>query len=200
MLLVGIFIIMLLVTVGNLACADQIRNTLVAHTFSIVAYDEATGDIGVATATKLPAVGMYVPFAKSKIGAIASQAIVNPEFGSKGLDLLAQGLSAEEVKDYLISADSSRDHRQLIIIDTKGGVAAFTGKKNDPYCGHIIGGNMAVAGNLLAGEECLKQMAETFRSTTGRLSDRLLAAMEAGDWRLEDLECHLLVGKLSRQE
>lgn len=181
MLLMGVFVVMLTCISGNLVCADQTCNPPVAHTFSIVAYDEATGDVGVATATKLPAVGMYVPFAKAGVGAIASQAIVNPEFGPKGLELLAQGLSAEEVKNRLIGADPMRDHRQLIIVDTKGGVAAFSGKKNSHYYGHSIGKNMAVAGNLLAGEECLKQMAAVFRSTTGRLSDKLLAALEAGE-------------------
>ncbi len=79
MLLMGGFIAMLLGTIGNLTCAGQSRNAPIAHTFSIVAYDKATGDVGVATATKLPAVGMYVPFAKAGVGAIASQAIVNPE-------------------------------------------------------------------------------------------------------------------------
>ena len=154
---------------------------IIAHTFSITGYDDKTGDIGIAVATKLPAVGMYVPFVKARVGAIASQAIVNPKFGPYALELMEKGLTAQQVKEKLIESDPDIDDRQFMIVDTKGNVAGFTGKRNSAYCNDIEGNHFGVAGNLLVNKETLESAYSTFTSTPGDLADKLLAALEAGE-------------------
>lgn len=151
-----------------------------SSTFSIVGFDPATGDLGVAVASKSLAVGNRVPFAKAGVGAIATQAWTNITFGPKGLELLQKGITAQEVLDALLSSDPQRERRQLAIVDAKGNCAAFTGEGILPWKGHIIGKNFTAQGNLLVSEETVKAMTETFQSTAGELVDKLLAALEAG--------------------
>ncbi len=150
-------------------------------TFSIVGYDPDTKDLGVAVASKFIAVGAFVPWAKARVGAIATQAYANISYGPRGLELLAKGYSARKVLSILIDDDPLREMRQVGIVDANGEAAAFTGRECFPYAGHIVGNGYSVQGNILTGPEVLEAMAKAFEGTRGELVDRLLAALEAGD-------------------
>jgi len=149
-------------------------------TFSIVAVDPKTGELGVAVQSKFIAVGAVVPWAKAGVGAIATQSYANTSYGPKGLALLSQGLSAEEVLQRLISEDPERELRQVGIVDAQGRAAAFTGEKCFPWAGHIVGEGFACQGNILAGKEVVEAMAEAFAKSSGTLAERLLSALSAG--------------------
>ena len=150
-------------------------------TFSIVARCPKTLALGVAVATASVAVGSRVPYVKASVGAIATQAKTNVNYGIEGLKLLEMGLSPEEALETLLKEDPEREERQIIIIDVEGRTAAFTGKKAVEWKGHIIGRNYAVAGNTLVGEEVIEAMAEAFEKSEGEtLAERLLRALEAG--------------------
>jgi len=154
------------------------------HTFSIVARDPATGELGVAVESKYFSVGSVVPWARAGVGAVATQALAKTTYGSEGLRLMAGGKSPREALDILTAADDGREQRQVGIIDAKGRTAAFTGAECFPWCGHREGENFCVQGNLLAGEQVLAAMAEAFeraRKIDGtELADWLMAALEAG--------------------
>ena len=151
------------------------------NTFSITARCERTGQFGVAVSTKVPAVGMLCPFARSGVGAVATQSWVNPYLGLWGLDLLEEGKGAEEVKALLIERDPAPAQRQFTVVDRWGGAVAHTGEESDTWRGHITGENFAAAGNMLVGEETVAAMAESFRDTHERpLAERLLLALQAG--------------------
>ncbi|BDG62093.1 DUF1028 domain-containing protein [Caldinitratiruptor microaerophilus] len=149
-------------------------------TFSIVARDPATGELGVAVQSRFLAVGAVVPWARAGVGAVATQARANVRFGPEGLGLLAQGLAAAEVLNRLIQADPERDHRQVAIVDARGTAAAWTGPGCLPWAGHHVGDSYACQGNILAGPDVVPAMARAFESAGGHLADRLLAALEAG--------------------
>ena len=152
-------------------------------TFSIVARDAATGDLGVAVSTRAPAVGSVVPWARAGVGAMATQAFTNPDFGARGLALLEQGTAPRETLARLLAEDERPERRQVGIVDTKGAVASHTGRENIPYAGAIEGVNFTAQGNLLVGRETLEAMAASFRGTEGKglpLAERLLRALEAG--------------------
>ena len=150
-------------------------------TWSIVARDSG-GAFGVAVASRFFAVGVLCPHARSGVGAVCTQALVNPHYGPSGLDLLAGKNSPEESIQDLISRDEGRDHRQLHMIDTKLRTAAYTGSACVDWCGHFVGEGFSVAGNMLAGEQVLLKTAEAFEKTRAfPLAERLLAALEAGE-------------------
>jgi uncharacterized Ntn-hydrolase superfamily protein len=151
------------------------------HTFSIAAYDPDKKEWGVAVASKYLAVGAVVPWAKAKVGAVATQAAVNVTYGENGLKLLAEGKSAEEVIKNLTGADRGKEFRQLGIVDAKGKVAHFTGKNCNAYAGAKAGKHYTCQGNLLAGKEVIEAMAKAFEGAKGRLAWRLMAALEAGE-------------------
>jgi uncharacterized Ntn-hydrolase superfamily protein len=151
------------------------------HTFSIVAHDPDTKEWGIAVASKYLAVGAVVPWAKAGVGAVATQSAVNITYGTKGLELLAQGKSAEEVVKELTEADPGKEVRQLGIVDAKGNVAQFSGKRCNAWFGGKSGKHYACQGNLLAGEKVIEDMAKTFEETKGPLAWRLMAALEAGE-------------------
>jgi uncharacterized Ntn-hydrolase superfamily protein len=153
----------------------------VAATFSIVAFDPEKKEWGVAVASKYLAVGAAVPFAKAGFGAIATQALVNVTYGFKGLELLEKGKSAAEVFEALAAEDKGKEFRQVAIIDAKGEVITFTGKKCNPWAGGKSGKHYSVQGNLLAGEKVIDAMAEAFEKSSGTLAWRLMSALEAGD-------------------
>ncbi len=159
----------------------MISRRLKLTTFSIVAADLEKGDWGVAVASKFIAVGALVPWAKAKVGAIATQAWANISFGPEGLRLLEQGLSAKDVLDRLLMNDDMREHRQVGIVDWKGEVAAWTGSQCFSWAGHVIGEHYVALGNILKGPEVVEAMARAFETTKGELVDKLLAALEAGD-------------------
>ncbi|MBI3268503.1 MAG: DUF1028 domain-containing protein [Planctomycetes bacterium] len=148
-------------------------------TFSIVARDPATGELGVAVASKFFAVGAVVPWARAGVGAVATQAYANTTFGPRGLELLALGETPEAVVAKLTAEDAGRDHRQLGMVDAQGRSATFTGAKCSPWAGGIAGEGFACQGNILAGEPVVKEMARAFQEGKGTLADRLLAALEA---------------------
>ncbi len=151
------------------------------NTFSITARCARTGQLGVAAATGLPAVGMLCPFVRAGVGAVATQSFVNPYLGIWGLDLLAQGGDAGTVKELLLGRDPEPRKRQFTLVDRWGNSGAHTGEESDPWRGHLTGEDFAAAGNLLDGEEVLRSMVEIFRSTPGQpLVERLILALEAG--------------------
>lgn len=150
-------------------------------TFSIVAYSPDEKAWGVAVASKFPAVGAVVPWAEAGAGAVATQALANTSFGSKGLALLREGCSARETLDQLLSADDGRDHRQVGIVDARGEAATYTGKDCLDWAGGLTGKGFTVQGNILVGENVVRSMADAFKSKSGSIVDRLYAALFAGD-------------------
>ena len=149
-------------------------------TFSIVARDPATGEIGVAVQSKFIAVGAVVPWARAGVGAVATQAWGNPTFGPRGLDLLSAGLAPKEVLERLLADDRGREKRQVGILDASGRAAIFTGKECQDWAGGVVGKDCACQGNILAGEGVVRSMARAFEEAKGDLGDRMIAALEAG--------------------
>lgn len=149
-------------------------------TFSIVGYDPATGDLGVAVQSKFFAVGSVVPWAKTGVGAIASQAFGNTTFGPRGLALLEGGVAVQDVIARLIADDPDREQRQIGVVDARGASAAYTGSKCMAWAGHEFGPGFSAQGNILVSEATVKAMAEAFRTTEGILGERLMRALEAG--------------------
>jgi uncharacterized Ntn-hydrolase superfamily protein len=150
-------------------------------TWSIIARDNATGQFGIAVATRFFAVGARVPHIAANIGGIATQALVNPYYGIDGLKLLREGRIPREVVDTLISADSGRESRQLHIMDASGRIASHTGRDCVDWCGHIEGNGFSIAGNMLAGASVLDDTAKAYRSSKLPFAQRLIAAMRAGE-------------------
>jgi uncharacterized Ntn-hydrolase superfamily protein len=157
--------------------------TPASATFSIVAFDPATGDLGVAVASRVFGVGNHVPWAEAGVGAIATQAAMNGGYGPRGLELLRQGLTAEQVLRRLLAEDKfdRLEGRQVAIIDAKGNIAVHTGSAANEWKGHIKGVTFTVQGNILAGPHVAEAMARAFESATGELAERLYAALKAGD-------------------
>lgn len=149
-------------------------------TFSIVARDTRTGELGIAVQSKFLAVGAVVPWAKAGVGAIATQSFANTSYGPRGLELLASGLSAEEALAQLLSDDAEQASRQVGIVSPQGKPASFTGEDCFPWAGGVVGEDYACQGNILVGEETVQAMARTFEQTGGALCDRLVAALAAG--------------------
>ena len=149
-------------------------------TFSIVARDPETGELGIAVQSKFLAVGAVVPWAKAGLGAIATQSWANTSYGPRGLELLASDLPATEVLAQLIEEDAGRADRQVGIIGVKGEAATYTGEQCFPWAGGHVGEHYTCQGNILVGEDTVLAMARTFEQTTGLLCDRLVAALAAG--------------------
>jgi len=149
--------------------------------FSIVAFDPATKDLGVAVQSRYFSVGPIVPWAEAEAGAIATQSFVNVSYGPRGLQLLKEGLSIDEVIDKLTREDEGREFRQLGIIDAEGNAAAYTGKKCLEWAGSKIGKHYSAQGNILVGEEVVENMCRTFETSKGDLADKLVAALEGGE-------------------
>jgi uncharacterized Ntn-hydrolase superfamily protein len=151
-------------------------------TWSIIARDPATGQFGIAVATKFFAVGARVPHIAAGIGGIATQALVNPYYGIDGLKLLHEGRAPADIVKTLIAGDGGRESRQLHIMDAKGRVAAHTGCECVDWCGHIQGDGFSIAGNMLAGAAVLDDTAKAY-AANARLPfpQRLIAAMHAGE-------------------
>lgn len=149
-------------------------------TFSIIAFDAAAQEWGVATESKFLAVGSVVPWAQAGVGAVATQASANTSFGPKGLALMASGLSAQETLDKLIAEDEGRDHRQVGLVGARGNAATFTGKECLDWAGGLVGEGYAVQGNILVSKATVIAIAEGFEKSRGELADRLVAALAAG--------------------
>jgi uncharacterized Ntn-hydrolase superfamily protein len=151
-------------------------------TWSIIARDSATGQFGIAVATKFFAVGARVPYIAAGIGAIATQALVNPYYGIDGVRLLREGREPRDIVDTLIAADAGRETRQLHVMDAFGRIASHTGRDCIDWCGHIEGNGFSIAGNMLASAQVLDDTAKAYvASETLPFPQRLLAAMRAGE-------------------
>ena len=151
-------------------------------TWSIIAKDNATGQIGIAVATKFFAVGARVPHIAPGIGAIATQALVNPYYGIDGLKLLREGRAPREIIETLIASDAGHESRQLHIMDARGQIAAHTGKDCVGWCGHLAGDGFSIAGNMLVGARVLDDTAKAYVANIGMpFARRLIAAMRAGE-------------------
>src|SRR5919197_4619244 len=151
-------------------------------TWSIIARDEQTGRIGIIVATKFFAVGAVVPHIKTRVGAVASQALLNPFYGPQGLSLLQAGASAEDTVKFLTNADDGRDHRQVHVMDRQGRFAAYTGRACVDWCGHQIRATFSVAGNMLTDPKVIEETADTYETQLALpFARRLIAAMRAGE-------------------
>jgi len=150
-------------------------------TFSIAAADPDAGDWGVAVASKFPCVGAVVPWAKAGVGAVATQSWANTAFGPDGLELMGDGVPAEEALRRVLDGDEGREDRQVGFVDAAGRAATFTGSKCMDWAGGATGQRFAAQGNILVGTEVVAEMARTFSQAEGDLCDRLLAALLAGD-------------------
>jgi uncharacterized Ntn-hydrolase superfamily protein len=171
-----------------------------AHTYSIVAYDSATGDLGVAVQSKFPNVGGLVPWARAGVGAVATQSLSNTDYGEKGLELIARGATAPEAMRILMRSDQRPSQRQVGMVDARGNAASWTGDSTFDWAGGRTGGRTAgrpdgqVGGkgqmitgygyaaqaNIMVSDATVRNMAETFERSRGSLADRLLAALVAG--------------------
>jgi len=169
-----------------------------AHTYSIVAYDSVTGDLGVAVQSKFPNVGGIVPWARSGVGAVATQSLGNTDYGEKGLDLIAQGATAEEALRIIMRTDTMLQDRQVGMVDVHGNAASFTGTRTFDWAGGrvgtpdgrstieggkgavIVGHGFAAQANIMVSDQTVRNLAETFAATSGPLADRLMAALKAG--------------------
>jgi uncharacterized Ntn-hydrolase superfamily protein len=150
-------------------------------TFSIVAGDSATGELGVAVASRFFSVGSVVPWAKADVGAVATQSFANTTFGWRGLEFLEKGMTPEEAIKVLLRSDNEPEKRQVGIVSADGKSATFTGKECNSWAGGRSGFNYAIQGNILAGEAVVTAMEASFLKTKGTLADRLYAALLAGE-------------------
>lgn len=152
-----------------------------AHTYSIVAYDSEIGDMGVAVQSHWFSVGTIVSWGEAGVGVVATQSFVNPSFGPRGLEMLKQGKTPQQIVDELIASDEGRDFRQLAVLDAKGNAASFTGQKCIQPAGNIIGDGFSVQANLMLSDKIWPAMAEAYKNSTGPLAERMLAALEAAE-------------------
>ena len=158
-----------------------VSESVPVHTYSIVAYDEETGELGVAVQSHWFSVGSLVPWAKAGVGAIATQSFVKVEYGPEGLLRMENGQSAQEALNGLISEDSGESVRQVAMIDVHGNVAAHTGSKCIYAAGHLIGKNYSVQANLMDKESVWPAMAEAFEGAEGDLAEKMMRALEAAE-------------------
>jgi len=171
-----------------------------SSTFSIVAYDPVTKDLGVGVQSRYFSVGSAVPWAEAGVGAIATQSFVNFSYGPKGLALLKRGLSVDEVLKKLTAEDKGREFRQVGVVDASGGAASYTGGSCLEWAGSRTGKWFAAQGNILTGKEVVDKMAEMYESTKGALPDRIMAALKGaqeagGDARGRQSSALLVVRK-----
>jgi uncharacterized Ntn-hydrolase superfamily protein len=149
-------------------------------TFSIVARDSETGDLGVAVQSKFFGVGAVVSWARANVGAIATQSLANTSYGERGLSLLQAGWTAQQVVDYLTSIDPQRELRQIGLVDRHGNAANYTGTGCNAWAGGQTGDGFCVQGNILVSQDTTDAMADAYQSTEGALAHRLISALEAG--------------------
>lgn len=160
--------------------AQTINGEPLTHTFSVVAYDEVSGQMGVAVQSHWFSVGSVVSWAEPGVGAIATQSLVNVSFGPRGLELLGQGKSAQEVLKTLLDSDEGREFRQVAIVDAKGNIAAHTGKLCIADAAHIVGKNFSVEANMMLNDQVVPAMAKAYEQNADLpLAERMMATMKA---------------------
>jgi uncharacterized Ntn-hydrolase superfamily protein len=150
------------------------------HTYSIVARDSVTGDVGVAVQSHWFSVGSLVTWAEAGVGAVATQSFVDPSYGPLGLELMRAGKTAPQALAGLLASDPGKDVRQVAMVDVHGNVAVHTGDRCIQGAGHATGGGYAVQANLMLNDRIWGAMAKAFESATGPLAERMLAALDAG--------------------
>ncbi len=176
------------------------RGSNIAHTYSIVARDTKTGEMGVGVQSHYFSVGSIVSWGESGVGVVATQSLVNASFGLRGLELLKQGKTPKAALDFLISEDEGRDVRQVAILDAQGRVAAYTGSKCIIHAGHIEGDNFSVQANMMLTDKVWSTMAKSFELNSNLpLAERIIKTMEAaetvgGDIRGKQSAAILIVG------
>jgi uncharacterized Ntn-hydrolase superfamily protein len=164
-----------------LAAAPAAPPAPLVHTYSIVARDSASGEMGVAVQSHYFSVGPVVPWAEAGVGAVATQSLVLVDYGPNGLDLMRGGMSATQALDSLLRADANNQGRQVAMVDAHGGVAAYTGPKCIAFAGNQGGGQFSCQANLMANADVWPAMAAAFANARGDLGERLLQALEAGE-------------------
>lgn len=174
-----VFFISMLILISGLQ-AKTIKGQPFSHTFSIVAVDEKTGDIGVAVQSHWFSVRSLVTWAEPGVGAVATQSLINASFGPRGLELLKEGKSPQQALQILLDSDKGREFRQVSIIDSKGRVATYTGKQCIAAAGQIIGDKFSVQANMMLNDKVVPAMAEAYRSHKELpLAERMVSALEA---------------------
>ncbi len=156
-----------------------LRPAPLAHTYSIVARDSVTGELGVAVQSHYFSVGSVVPWAQSGVGAVATQSLVLPDYGPRGLELMGAGFSAREALDSLLRADSTNAGRQVAMVDARGRVATYTGKGCIPFAGDAGGAQYSCQANLMSNARIWPAMSAAFEHARGDLAERMLQALEA---------------------
>lgn len=159
--------------------APMAKKSRHAHTYSILARNPATGEIGAAVQSHWFSVGSVVPWVEAGVGGVVTQSIADPSYGKLGLDLMRAGKSASQALTALLAGDEGRELRQVAMVDAHGGLAAHTGSKNIPEAGHLIGDGYSVQANLMINDHVWSEMARAYESAQGDLAERLLAALEA---------------------
>jgi len=176
------FSILLLFFIKNSNAQRFFGDEPLAHTYSIVAYDPETGDMGVAVQSHWFSVGPLVAWGEAGVGVVATQSFVNPDFGPKGLELLKSGLTPQAALDSLLNVDEGREVRQVAILNNKGEAAVFTGQKCIQSAGHILGSNYSVQANLMKNDKVWRAMSMAFeKSFQLPLAERMVAALDAGE-------------------
>ena len=173
--------LILVLAILTLVFSQKTSSMRPISTYSIVALDETTGELGVAVQSHWFSVGFLVPWAKAGVGAVATQSFVKVDYGPDGLQLMEDGITAVDALKTLTSKDEGEAVRQVGMIDIKGNVAAHTGSRCIKYAGHIIGENYSVQANMMANGTVPKAMAVAFEKTKGDLADRMMAALEAAE-------------------
>src|ERR1700704_3702716 len=182
-----LFALLLIVTIApgfqsqqkRLNVENSITPPRPVHTFSIVARDPVTGELGVAVQSHWFSVGSIVPWAEAGVGAVATQSFVDPSYGKLGLELMRTGKSGPEALRSLLAGDDGREVRQVAMIDAQGRVDAWTGKNDIYAAGHFVGKDFSVQANLMANDKVWPAMAHAFENTKGDLAERMLAALDA---------------------
>ncbi|MDP1676108.1 MAG: DUF1028 domain-containing protein [Bacteroidota bacterium] len=159
--------------------AQQPSSIRPVHTFSIVARDSVTGDLGVAVQSHWFSVGSLVTWGEAGVGAVATQSFVDPSYGKLGLDLMRSGKTAQQALDALLASDPGKDVRQVAFVDAKGNVAAHTGEKCIESAGYIVGKQYSVQANLMLNDKIWSAMSKAFESAKGDLTERMLSALDA---------------------
>ncbi len=173
--------LILVLAILTLVFSQKTSSMRPISTYSIVALDKTTGELGVAVQSHWFSVGFLVPWAKAGVGAVATQSFVKVDYGPDGLQLMESGITAVDALKTLTSKDEGEAVRQVGMIDIKGNVAAHTGSRCIKYAGHIIGENYSVQANMMANGTVPKAMAVAFEKTKGDLADRMMAALEAAE-------------------
>ena len=177
-----IYLTIIVIIIMNLEASPQSffdNSSPLVSTFSIVARDPATGEMGIAVQSHWFNVGAIVGWGESGVGVVATQSFVNPSYGLQGLELLKAGKSPKEVVEEMTSSDSGRDYRQLAVLDTKGWTSSYTGSKCIQSADNIAAENFSVQANLMLNDKVVPAMYESFKNSTGPLAERMIAALEA---------------------